>query len=165
MAQVVSLPYVRCIRPLCTRPLAVVHSLYTPARCCTFTAHARSLSHIHCTWPLVVVHSLYTPARCRARPLAVVHSLQTPARCRTRSLARSLACSLSYTSPPRCRLLVVTAPLAGPPCLPSASFDIREYHFRRQCYGWRSLPRAAGFGLCILFVLTCDERGRPSNDG
>ena len=116
IAQVVSLPYVRCTRPLCTSPLAVVHSLYTPARCFTFTAHARSLSYIHCTRPLAVVHSLYTPlavvyihctcplavvhslhtpARCRTRSLAVVHSLYTPARCRTRPLAVVLARSLS----------------------------------------------------------------------
>ena len=159
-----SLSYIHC-----TRPLAVVHSLYTPARCRTFTAHGRSLLYIHCSRPLAVAHSLHMAARYRTftvharsllyihctRPFAVVHALHTP--------ARSFACSLSYTSPPRCRLLVVTAPLAGPPCLPPASFDIREYHFRRQCYGWRSLPRAAGFDLCILFVFTCDDRRRTSN--
>ena len=96
----------------CTRPLAVVHSLYTPARCHTFTEHARSLSYIHCTRPLAVVHSLHTPARCRT---FTAHA---------RSLSYTLTRSLSYTPAPRCRLLVVTEPLAGPPCLPSASSPI-----------------------------------------
>ena len=112
-----SLSYIHC-----TRPLTVVHSLYTPVRCRTFTVHARSLSYIHCTRPLTVVHSLYTPARCRTftvharslsyihctRPLTVIHSLH----------------SAAYTPFPPCRLLVVTAPLAGLPYLPSASSPI-----------------------------------------
>ena len=42
-----SLSYIHC-----TRPLAVVHSPYTPLA----VVHARSLSYIHCTRQLVIVH-------------------------------------------------------------------------------------------------------------
>ena len=96
IAQVVSLPYVRCSRPLCTRPLAVLyvrslsyihctrplgvlHSLHTPARCRTFTVHVRSLSYIHCTRSLARSRTFAVHARSlsyihRIRPLAVVHA-------------------------------------------------------------------------------------------
>ena len=117
----------------CTRPLAVVHSLHTPARSRTFTAHARSQSYIHCTRPLAVVHSLYTPARSRTftaharslsyihctRPLAVVHSLYTPARSRTFTVharsqsyihcTRPLAVVHSLHTPARSRTFTVHA--------------------------------------------------------
>ena len=130
--------------PRCTRPLhAVKRPLYTPAPRCQTSAvglHASStLSNFRCKRPLhAVVHSLYTPARCRTRPLAVVHSLHTPAPCRTFT-----AHGRSYTPVPCCRLLVVTAPLAGPPCLPSASSSILLCTLRMP------LPDTSLADLCV----------------
>ena len=88
-------------------------------------------------WPGPCRTLLYTPARCRTRPLAVVHSLHTPAPCRTFT-----AHGRSYTPVPRCRLLVVTAPLAGPPCLPSASSPI-------LCTLRMPLPDTSLADLCV----------------
>ena len=39
------------------------------------------------------------------------------------------------------------------------SFNVQQY-----CCGFRSLPRAASSISAFLFVLTCDDRGRTSND-
>ena len=137
-----------------------------PAPCCQTSAvglHASStLSNFRCKRPLhAVVHSLYTPARCRTRPLAVVHSLHTPAPCGTFT-----AHGRSYTPVPRCRL-VVTAPLAGPPCLPSASSPILLCTLRMP------LPDTSLADLCVyperrvrsLHSLCIYVRRRTGNGG